>query len=229
MVLVLCSFTTYAEEEAPVQSLLLLQELVEKHILNTLSSEQTNKIRVTVDKIDPRLRLKPCAEEHIDIFNPHRHAALNTSTMGIRCLENENHWSLYVPVKIIILKQVVVAARTLEKGAAITPLTIDLEEVDISQLKQGYFVEVDEVLGLSSRHQITQGTILTPALLQKTVMIHKGEQVTIHAQNDTLHISMDGIALADGVAGETITVKNISSKKIIEGRVVSPGQVRINI
>ncbi|MFC3907803.1 flagellar basal body P-ring formation chaperone FlgA [Legionella dresdenensis] len=225
ILLVLTATLSYAEEEEQ-QSLSVLSALVEQHLMQELASQNANKIRINTDKIDPRLQLKACADDKLEVFNPHQTTA-QTTTMGVRCTEKENHWTVYIPVKITIMKQVIVANRALTKGAIVSPLTIDLQEVDVSQLKQGYFTEVDEVLGMSCKSQIQSGTILTPAQLQKPLLIHKGEQVTIQALNEGFKVSMSGVALEDGSIGEHINVKNISSKKSIEAKVIAPGQVQV--
>ncbi|KTC86493.1 flagellar basal body P-ring formation chaperone FlgA [Legionella brunensis] len=209
------------------QSLDLLKEKIENYVLAALTTQQNSKILVTADKIDSRLKLKACQEEHLEVFNPYQVPILRVNTMGIRCQETNNHWTLYVPIKISVQKPVIVAKRPLTKGAQISEDDLEVQEIDISQLKQGYFDKPEQVINQVCKTNINQGSPIAPSLLQTAALVHKGEQVAIQAMNETFIVSMDGIALNDGAAGDMIRVKNLSSKKIIEAQVSAVRQVRV--
>ncbi|WED44530.1 flagellar basal body P-ring formation chaperone FlgA [Legionella cardiaca] len=214
----------FAEES---QSLDLLKEKIENYVLTSLATEQNSKIQVTVDRIDSRLKLKPCAENHLEVFNPYSIPMLRATIMGVKCQESVNRWTLYVPIKVTVQKPVLVAKRPLTKGTMITENDLEIMEVDISQLKQGYFDKVEQVINQVSKTNVAQGSAITPLLLQAAVLVHKGEQVAIQAISDSFVVSMEGIALTDGAAGEMIRVKNLSSKKIIEAQVSATRQVKV--
>jgi flagella basal body P-ring formation protein FlgA len=40
---------------------------------------------------------------------------------------------------------------------------------------------------------------------------------------------MSGKALADGVAGQRVQVRNLSSRRVVEGTVVAPGLIRVSL
>jgi flagella basal body P-ring formation protein FlgA len=77
-------------------------------MLNQLVGQAEGKIKVTAGKLDPRLKLKACADERLEIFNPYDSSLLNSTTMGIKCTEDTNHWTLYIPVKVSVLKEVLI-------------------------------------------------------------------------------------------------------------------------
>ena len=85
-----------------VQSLAHLKDKIEQHILNELSGYTEGKIQVSAHKIDSRLNLKACAEDQLSIFNPYQTPILNSSTMAVKCLEQDNHWILYTSNKLCI-------------------------------------------------------------------------------------------------------------------------------
>ena len=74
----------------PIQSLELLKNKIEEHVLNELSTYAEGTIRVSADKLDPRMNLKACADDKLSIFNPYQTPMLSTNTMAIKCLETEN-------------------------------------------------------------------------------------------------------------------------------------------
>ncbi|MDI9819294.1 MULTISPECIES: flagellar basal body P-ring formation chaperone FlgA [unclassified Legionella] len=223
-------FTTHFLEAAEsIQSLDLIKEQIQHHLLASIGPQQDGKLQISIENIDPRIQLKPCDEKKLDVFNPYQTLPIHTTIMGIRCQETNNHWTLYVPVKIILQKTVLIAKRPLAKGIQLVSTDIDTQEVDVSQLKQGYFSKTEDVIGQICKTAINQGNVITPNNLQTAALIHKGEQVTIQALSDTINVSMKGIALSDGVIGEMIKVKNLTSKKIVEAQVSAPNKVRVTI
>lgn len=210
----------------PSQSLDLLRSKIESYVLNELTSTE-GKVQVVADKIDSRLNLKACADEQLAIFNPYQTPMLSTTTIGVKCKEETNHWTLYVPVRVTVLKTVLVAKRALVKGARITEDDIYQAELDSQKLKQGYFLDKNALLGQVCKQNISPDNPLTPYNIELDKLVHKGEQVSIIAGHDNLAISMAGIAVDDGALGEPVKVKNLSSKKIIEAQVSGLKKVQV--
>lgn len=211
----------------PTQSPELLTQKIELYVLKQLASYKEGRIHISADKIDSRLSLKACAEDQLVVFNPYNAPILETNTMGIKCQEPENHWSLYVPIRIIILKTVFVANRTLMKGDKITGNDIYQAEMDVHKLKHGYFNDIDDLIGRVCKQNIAVNHAFNPTNIELPKVVNKGEKVSIVAGNNSLTISMDGIAITDGTLGETIKVRNLSSKKIVEAQV--SGEKRVTV
>lgn len=214
---------------SPPQSLDLLKNKIESHILNELSAYSEGKIQVSADRIDPRLTLKSCADEKLEIFNPYQTTMLNTSTMAVKCMEDSNHWTLYVPVKITILKTVLVAKRALLKGRKLNSDDIYQAEMDTQKLKQGYFIDHNELVGLVTKHDIAPDSPLNHYNIELAKLVHRGEQVTIIATDDYLTVSMAGIAINEGVLGDTVKIRNLKSKRVVEAQVTGRKKVRVSI
>ena len=227
LLLIFSSFISQADTR---QSLDLIKQKIESYVLNELSSQNNgDDIQISAEKIDSRLNLKSCEEDKLEVFNPYKTAIIHTTTMGIKCRDSDTHWTLYVPIKISLKKMVLVAKHPLAKGSLITENDIVETTIDTTLLKHGYFSDRNEVVGHVCKQEITEGHALTPANIKMAFLINKGDQVSIQAVNETLTVSMNGIALNDGSIGEMIRVQNLSSKKIVEGRVSANKQVRVTL
>lgn len=222
--LIFASFCLHAES---MQSLDLLKNRIEAYIINELSSYTEGKVKVVADNIDSRLTLKPCPDDKLEVFNPYKTAMLNTSTMGIKCMEETNHWTLYVPVKINIFKTVLVAKHVLLKGTRLSTEDMYQTEMDTQSLKQGYFINAQELTGQVCKRDIAPDHPLNPYNIELPKLVKRGEQVTITAVIDNLTVSMQGIAIGDGILGDNIKVKNSSSKKIVEAQVSGQNAVKV--
>jgi flagella basal body P-ring formation protein FlgA len=210
-----------------VQSLALLKEKIEQHVLNELSNYTEGKIQVSANKIDSRLNLKACAEDQLSVFNPYQTPILNSNTMAIKCLEKENHWVLYVPITITVLKTVLVSKNMLVKGTQVKEDDIYQTELDTQKLKLGYFTDRKELVGLICKHDVSADSPFNPYNIELPKLVRKGEEVTIVANNDNLTVSMPGIALNEGALGDTIKIKNLSSKRIVEAQVAGEKRVKV--
>ncbi|CDZ79047.1 flagellar basal body P-ring biosynthesis protein FlgA [Legionella massiliensis] len=226
ILLIFASSFLQAEQK---QSLDLIKQKIESYVVNELANQHSDDIQVSAEKIDPRLNLKACEDAELEVFNPYKTPMIYTSTVGIRCKEQNTHWTLYVPIRITLNKKVIVAKRALPKDTPITVADIAKVKMDVSHLKQGYFIQEQDVIGRVSKHNIPEGTALNAFNLQSAVVIHKGEQVSIQAINEMINVSMHGIALNDGALGDLIKVQNQSSKRVIEAQVSGTKLVRVTL
>ncbi|KTD70439.1 MULTISPECIES: flagellar basal body P-ring formation chaperone FlgA [Legionella] len=226
---VLLFFASTVSHSDAIQSPEVLTNKVEQYIHSELASYNEGKVRVTADKIDSRLNLKACAEDQLVVFNPYQSPILNTNTMGIKCQENDNRWSLYVPVRITVSKTIYVAKRTLVKGTRLSRDDIYQTEMDVQRLSNGYFTEKDLLIGQVCKKNIPANSPFNPHNIEAAKLINKGERVSIVVNDNNLTVSMEGVAIEEGSLGETIKVRNLSSKKIIEAQIAGIKKVNVII
>ena len=209
------------------QSLDILQQKIEHALISQLADSVDGKLVVTVEKMDSRLQLKQCKETALEVFNPYKRSLIQVSTMGIKCLEPDNHWILYVPVKLSLMKKIYAAKRTLVKGTRIEAGDIFSTEIDVHALRQGFYTKKKELLGHVCKQNIISGTAFSPANLQLPSLVRKGQTVNIKAGGEGFSVNMSGIALNEGAMGEIISVKNLSSKRTVEVRVTGKQEVQV--
>ena len=211
------------------QSLSILKEKVEQYMLNELATNQEHSVKVTAGRLDSRLKLRACPEEHLEVFNPYNTALFNTNSMGIKCSDTKNHWTVYVPIKVTLFKKVVLTRQALRKGDKITSTVLYLAEMDVQKLKQGYFTDPKDLMGLVANRDIAPNTPLTPYISELAKLVHKGQEVLIVATAGNLRITMPGTALNDGTLGEVIKIRNNKSNKIVEAQVSGANEARVTL
>ena len=147
-------------------------------------------------------------------------------TVGIRC--NGSHpWSLFVPINVKVMAEVVVARNSLPRGAIIGPDDITMKQRDLARMHRGYLENTQLVIGKKLRQRIRQNQVVTPSQLDTPLAIKRNNRVTIVASNKVLKIRMAGKALESGGLGEFIRVRNESSNKELDARVIAPGIVEV--
>jgi len=128
--------------------------------------------------------------------------------------------------RLEVTAEVLTAASTLHKGDFLTEENVVLQRQDISNIDNPLFVKED-FLGRQVARTVTTGSILKSDYIVLPPVIKDGEMVKIIARKGSLQLSTNGLARAEGRLGETIAVKNISSNKMIHGRVDGPGMVSV--
>jgi len=207
-----------------IQSHTSITQAARQHILDR-SSDYPSPPEVTAGRLDNRLRLAAC-EQPLESFTPQGRSRMGKITVGIRC--NGSHpWSMFVPVTVKVMTHVVVARSSLPRNSILGESDITLEQRDISRLHRGYLEDKKAVLGKKLRQRLRQHQVLTPSQLDTPHAIKRNNRVTIIASSRSLQIRMAGKALQNGSLGELIRVRNESSKKELDARIIAPGIVEV--
>ena len=111
----------------------------------------------------------------------------------------------------------------------ITAGDVKLTKHNIADLSYGYFVEKKSGVGMKVKRRAVAGTVLTPSMLKKPLVISRGQRVAIMAQSGRMEVRMMGKALNNGAIGDRIKVINIKSKQKLEAVVTSSSEVKVEI
>lgn len=182
---------------------------------------------IKMGRLDSRLRLVQC-EHTLETFLPVGGRTLGNTTVGVRC-GHPKPWTLYVPVTVNVYKQVVVATDALPRGTVLGKDHVKTAKRNLAKLPQGYFVDPQNLLGMKLKRNVSGGLPLVPTMVEAPRIVKRGQRVTLIAIVSGIQVSMPGKAMANGSAGERIRVKNLSSKRIVEGVVSGSGEVRVGI
>ena len=127
------------------------------------------------------------------------------------------------------MQAVYVAQGYIPRGTPITTNQIRLDERDVSRMRRGYFEHPEQVEGMIARQTIAPGQVLSSYLLKRPTLVKRGQTIAITARQGDLVVRMKGKALSSGAAGERIQVRNINSKRVIEGLITSDGEVSVSL
>lgn len=180
------------------------------------------RIEYDISKIDPRLTMAHCPEPLVVKLKSL--TQIGRVNAKVSC-EETSHWSVYVPIHIKLFRQVVVAAVPMDRGTLLTETMLQLREMDVSRLRGTYYTRLEDVAGMQTRRSISPDIPLTSQQIEQPIMIRRGEAVQVTANSGGLEVKIAGIALMDGRVGQQISVRNRQSKRVIEAKVVAPGQV----
>ncbi len=200
---------------------------VKTFIKSQLATTTDAEIKIKIVRLDPRLTLTACAHP-LEAYLPKGFTIRQRVTIGVRC-EQPHKWSLYVPVIVNQLANVIVSKRALRKGHIITLNDIQYEIRELNRLHRGYYQQSQDVVDQVVKRNMRSGALLTQSYIRPPTVVQKGEIVNISASTPNIKIEMLGKALDEGQQGQLIRVRNLSSQKVIQAIVVKPGNVKIHL
>jgi flagella basal body P-ring formation protein FlgA len=182
---------------------------------------------VEAGRLDSRLKLAPC-DQPLETNLPPGGRMLGNAIVGVRC-SGTKPWNIYVPVKVSLYESVVVTASPMSSGQVISAGDVKLIERDVTRLHSGYFSGTTDVVGKKVKRSLPLGAVITRTMLREAIAIKRGQRISLVSGSGGLQVRMTGVAMADGAAGDRIEVRNLSSKRVIEGVVLSSADVQVGM
>ena len=130
----------------------------------------------------------------------------------------------YVEVRI----PVVVLARPVARGTLISEDILVLEPRPLTRLPHDVLTDPSRALGKRVKYSLSAGKVLRLSQIEEPPVIRRNQIVKIVARTPYLTVIAKGQARQDGRPGEIIRVRNLSSKKEVFARVVSPNTVEVS-
>jgi flagella basal body P-ring formation protein FlgA len=144
--------------------------------------------------------------------------------LTVQC-HDQPGWSVVVSSQASIFLPAVFARQTIERGQTISAEQLRLQELDIGKAPRGFFNRLDQVVGMGAKRRIRANQALSPNVLATPLLVRRGQQVKIFANHDGISASTLGEALESGGLDAVIRVKNLSSGKTIDSKVLEAGVV----
>ena len=192
------------------------------------SQNINNKISrrsISVGYLDSRLNLHQCQQD-LQTFLAPGAKTLGKTTVGVRC-NDDKPWALYVSATVNGYAEVFITRHNIDKGQILSETDIVAVERNLADLNYGYFIDKKALLGKAATRRLNRDLIITPAHVKAPILIKRGEQVALIAKANGFSVRMNGKAMMNGTKGQLIRVKNLSSKRIVEGRVIRIGEVAV--
>lgn len=199
-----------------------LEEITAQHLHdNNINGRHSVKI----GRLDPRLRLPACSIPlQASLESPAQ--PIGRVTLRVRCDSNAP-WTIFVPGHVNLYQDVAVAVRSMQRNSVIQHSDVQLAERDVSSLRQGYILNLENVIGQKLTRPVQPNQVIAVSALKAATAVNKGDAVVISASGTSMFVRMPGMALEEGAIGQQIRVRNTRSNRVIHARVTAPGQVEV--
>jgi flagella basal body P-ring formation protein FlgA len=132
-----------------------------------------------------------------------------------------------VQAQVEAVKDVAVASRFLRRNQLLEEADVAMASVRMTRPDSRYMANPDLAVGQRVTRSVPARVPLTEEALGKPYAIRQGARITIQYVQGPLKVLALGIAKEDGVAGMSIRVSNLDSKKEISAKVVDGETVQV--
>lgn len=201
-----------------------IRQAAESHARSMAVRKGLLDVKVEAQRLDSRLRLKPCSQ------------ALNTQatgkrmggriTVSVRCTDTPG-WSLYVPVKIEAAVNAVTVQKSLPRGTVLARGDLMISRMSLAAASGDYLSDPADAVGKALRRPLRAGSMLYLRSLETPHAVERGQATELVSTISGVQVKVQGVALGSGAPGEWVRVRNKTSGKTVEGVVTPEGWVRI--
>lgn len=140
--------------------------------------------------------------------------------------EQKRDQSLWVQGLMHVYREVPVTTRSLRFGERIQKADLKIEWRDVT-FSYDSTPDLDSAVGRKLQRNFNVGDIVWTNSLQKEKAVRRGQVVKVVIEEDGWELTMSAVAQEAGQLGDTITVRNPKSDKLLSGTLTGIGQVSI--
>ncbi|MFT6897901.1 MAG: flagella basal body P-ring formation protein FlgA [Paraglaciecola sp.] len=195
----------------------------EQYVTSQYELSAHSSLSISAAEIDERVTIPDCPTP---IEYSASSEAFGQSNIAVKVFCNDSHWYMYLMVSAIEMQSVVVMASAVSPGTILTERNLKIIAMNKSLIRRTTYAELQQVIGARIKRRVRPGQPVSPNNL---CFVCKGDRIVINASSGLMQVKATGVALEDGNIGETISVKNIRSKKQIDARITTTHEVMVNI
>lgn len=186
-------------------------------------STNATRVSIKVGALDSRMRLECDQPLAYNLQDPSNNGG-NVNTQ-VAC-RGTSQWTILVPAQATVFRPMAVASRNLQRGELVNTEDVGVEVLDVSQYRQGYSNDPDDIIGKELKYPVNKGDAFRESALNTQLAIKRGDEVSLEALAGGIRVVTTGTAISNGRIGQQIRVKNNQSARIVSAKVVGPGKVQ---
>jgi flagella basal body P-ring formation protein FlgA len=196
----------------------MARDYVEPALANALTENAGGVLRpeVVMGALDSRLRLSPCPR--IEPYLPPGTRLWGRSRIGLRCLEGQVRWNVFVPVTIKAWGPAWVLRRPVPAGTALVQEDAELAEMDWAEQSASVLATPESWIGQQAAFALNPGQTLRENMVRPVPAFDRGAQVKVKSEGTGFQVVVSGEAMGVGVVGQTVRVR-LNGGRVVTGTV----------
>jgi len=123
--------------------------------------------------------------------------------------------------------RIVVPARDINRGEVIGDSDLTYGQAAAAALPPSTVTKFDTLVGMQTRRVLRAGESLRPDDVRRPVVVTKGQTVTMSFSAPGVELAAMGRAMSEGGVGDTVTIQNPASFRMVSAIVTGAGKVRV--
>lgn len=132
----------------------------------------------------------------------------------------------YITGQITGKGKALAATRALMMGEKITSSDVREQETDLNYTNDA-FATSEDLEGKTAGRMIQMGRVIYKSDLKRESVVQRGQVIRVISGNDAFEVSTQMMAEDNGAIGDQVRLKNPETLKLMSGRVVDRGVVRV--
>ncbi len=138
--------------------------------------------------------------------------------------------TLNLPVIMKAYKEVLVAKVDIDREQQLTEENTIVKKVDCSEIIEYVLEQGSLKKEMTTKKPMKAGEVLDKRFIKvKPDVVRNTEVRVFFSSNDSLMVTIDAVALEDGLIGEWVNVENKNYKKIYKGKIIGENRVLVTI
>ena len=192
----------------------------------TGGEQKAVRVEVKVGRLDPRLRLAPCAK--IEPYLPPGLPIWGQTRMGLRCTQGSKLWNVSLPITVSVFTHATVVKGNLAIGTTLDASQLGTAEVDIAAERGAAVADPALVVGRVLGRNLMAGATLRQTDMKARQFFAAGETVRVVALGPGWQVITEGQAVNAGIEGQTARVRT-ESGRILNARPSGDRQVELTL
>jgi flagellar basal body P-ring formation protein FlgA len=122
--------------------------------------------------------------------------------------------------------RIVVPAHDIARGDVIEGSDLTFGTVTGTALMNGTVTSIDALKGMEARRMLRAGEAVSTNDVRRPIVVTRGQTITMTFEAPGVDLTAMGRAMSEGGVGDTVTVQNPASFRMISAIVTAPGTVR---
>lgn len=135
---------------------------------------------------------------------------------------------VYCQVNVQSYGDVVVASSDIPRGAIISRGDLSVAKRPLSTMRNGYYGDPEELIGMVARSTIFPDTVLTSRHVMPRRIVKRNQIVTVEVRAGALVVRDRALSMSNAAAGDMIICRRMNSKEEFQGVVREDGIVEVH-
>ncbi|MEK8023409.1 MAG: flagellar basal body P-ring formation chaperone FlgA [Candidatus Hydrogenedentota bacterium] len=199
-------------------------EWIMEAVVAELKKQAPADVRIEVVRA-PSIPALPLGDVELSVSKPRRMEGQFFVTIELSVgdeVQKEN-----VTLKAVRPGAVVVALKRAERGAILRAEDLGVETRDLFEQPRDAVGSLEAAVGRVLTRPVLPGVVVTSSVIEQETLVKRGDRIRMIVRGRGLEITSIGEAFEPGGIGKIIKVRNVSSNRIISGRITGAGEVSI--
>lgn len=199
------------------------EEGLNQQLLQAFRTDLSENVEIHIEKMSS---LEPIpSNAHLVSWSPHPPIGLVQQQWEWTTKTGELRRS-YATASVKAFARIAIAKSSLRNNEVFTPTNVSFERRELAPYAAaGYFTDEKKLFSLIAYGFVRAGTVLSANNTQAAYAVFRGQIGELVSRQNNLELRAQVKVLKDGRVGEWIPVENTQSRKIIQARVGTSGEL----